>query len=312
MGMRQKIILLLALLLVSLSSYSQFKNLKIENGVSPKNDIVSINFDFQNNLWLGTSYGVYQYVNKQWTPIGIEDVYIHSLHITPKDEVWAGAWGGGAHKLFNGQWVKSEEATSGSLAINDIITDKKGNIWFATWNKGITMFDSKKWTNFHRENSNLADNSVISLGLDNKGNVWAGTYRGLSVYDGKSWKSFTRDNSDLPNNDVYALAKAKSNRMWVGTCGGLVLLDSNRVYHVFNTYNSSIPSNTILTVLEDESGNVWIGTNKGLTKYDGTNWFTYTMENSNILEDHVQTLKIYNNKLYIGTSLGLSILELTK
>lgn len=44
----------------------------------------------------------------------------------------------------------------------------------------------------------------------------------------------------------------------------------------YNASNSGLPYNTVYAVTTDNAGNVWVGTDGGLTKFDGTNWVTYT------------------------------------
>ncbi|MBK8581056.1 MAG: hypothetical protein IPL86_04215 [Flavobacteriales bacterium] len=45
---------------------------------------------------------------------------------------------------------------------------------------------------------------------------------------------------------------------------------------VYNTINSDIPANQIGTLVIDASGNKWIGTSSGISKFDNTNWSTYS------------------------------------
>ncbi len=308
--MTKKIFFTQLLLLLTTALFAQFTNNTITQEVSPKNDIVAISFDEQEQLWVGTSYGIYKKENDTWKTIGQDNMFIRDLHITPTGEVWAGRLNGGVLKLNNDQWEKSAEATAQSNSANAILTDQSGRTWFATWNKGLTMFDGEKWHNIDNKNSELLDKTILSLTVDKNNNLWVGTYRGLSCFDGNKWINFTRDNSQLPNNDIYALCPAKKNKVWVGTCGGLALVTTNGIEKTYSFANSGLPSNTILTLVEDHKNNLWIGTNKGLTKFDGKKWKTYTMENSNLLENRVQTLVVKDKKLYVGTSLGLSILDL--
>src|SRR6188768_290948 len=80
----------------------------------------------------------------------------------------------------------------------DILQDRKGNLWFATW-LGIIKYDGKLFTNYTLK-ENLIHFHVFSLYEDKKGNLWFGTARGgLYKYNGKTFTLFTTKDG-LPHN----------------------------------------------------------------------------------------------------------------
>lgn len=305
----KKIFVISCFLIISLCIQAQWTNMQIEPGISPKNDITSICFDKSGNLWVGTSYGIYKYKLGQWKAESPEGIYVLAMHIDKDDTKWGGIWGGGVYKHKPGkEWENVKEA-SVSISTNAIISGNNNDLWIGTWDKGLILFDGDKWINHKAKDVAIGDNSILSLAKSGK-EIWVGTYHGLSVYNGNNWTLYNRENSPLPDNDVYALCAGK-NSLWIGTCNGLASLTSGK-WAIYPKEKYNIQGDIILAVAEDANGNVWVGTNKGLTVFKGENKKTYTMANSNLIENRIQTIAIYNNKIYVGTSLGISMLDLSE
>ncbi len=62
--------------------------------------------------------------------------------------------------------------------------DAQGNKWIGTYGGGLARFDGVNWTVYDTSNSELPDNRLYYLAIDDaKGNVWIGTENGgLAVY----------------------------------------------------------------------------------------------------------------------------------
>lgn len=305
----KKLFIISCLLFICAYIQAQWTNIQIEPGMSPKNDIISICFDKQGTMWVATSYGVYKEENGQWRPQGVEDIYAQTLYIGRDETAWAGVWGGGVFRYKQGETWENVKEASVSISTNAIVETGKDHLWIGTWDKGLLMYDGKKWINYKAAEVPIGDNSILSLAADDS-KIWIGTYHGLSSFDGKNWKLYNRDSSPLPDNDIYSLHAGK-NGLWIGTCNGLAFLQKGN-WTAYPKGKNGISGDVILSVKEDIKGNVWVGTNKGLTVFNDTKWKTYTMENSNLLENRIQTITIHDNKIYIGTSLGISMLNLSE
>lgn len=86
--------------------------------------------------------------------------------------------------------------------VYDILQDTEGYMWFATDN-GISRFDGSKFTNFNIEDG-LPTNSIISLAIDQEGNIYAGTKRrGIYKLQKGRFNLVVADSrSDYPNNKI--------------------------------------------------------------------------------------------------------------
>ena len=306
----KKLLLPLLLILFILPSFSANKwtTYKIEEGYSPKNDIYSICFDKQGNLWAGTNYGVYKKEAGKWTAQGVENIYVQSLYIDYNGTKWAGLYGGGVYKsLAGGKWENVKDA-SPTNSVNVISADNKGNTWVGDCAGGAINYDGKHWISYKADKVKLGDNSVTSIACDTKDNMWFGTYHGVSKLGNGTWTLFNKENSKLPVNDVYSLAADSKGNIWIGTCNGLAKLSAN-TWTIYKKENSGLVDNLILSLAEDSFGNIWVGTNKGVSVFDGSKWKTYTAENSKLVHNRVQTIKAWNKKVYIGTTKGISVFE---
>ncbi len=88
---------------------------------------------------------------------------------------------------------------------------------------------------------------------------------------------YNKGTSAMPSNNIEAIAIDAQNNIWIGTYDqGLVKFDGQNWEH-FNSQNSDLPRNDIYDLKFDSDGNLWIGSLFGITKYDGTNFTTYTI-----------------------------------
>ena len=132
---------------------------------------------------------------------------------------------------------------------------------------------------------------------------------GITVYNELTgFKLYNRENSKLPANDVYSLCADSKNNIWIGTTNGLALF-TGKSWTIYKKENAGLPSNLILSIAEDQKGFIWVGTDKGISLFNGKKWTTYTVENSSLVDNRVQTIKVHQNKIYIGTGKGISIVE---
>jgi ligand-binding sensor domain-containing protein len=304
-------IFLLLFLFVTFCSYSQNKwtTLRISDTYSPKNDISAIQFDKAGNMWAGTWCGLYKMINGEWKSAGLQNVYIQTFYIDNQNTKWAGAWGSGLSKSDDGvSWTAIKDIQPAG-SINIVTADHRGTIWVGDWNCGVFSYKSGKWNSYKPEQISLGDNTVTSIAFDSKNNKWLGTYHGITVYNELTGsKLYNRENSQLPANDVYSLCADSKNNIWIGTTNGLALF-TGKSWTIYKKENTGLPSNLILSIAEDQKGFIWVGTDKGVSLFNGKKWITYTVENSSLVDNRVQTIKVRQNKIYIGTGKGLSIVE---
>jgi len=212
-------------------------------------------------------------------------------------------------------FIETTTTTSktGPISITrNILQDRKGNLWFATW-EGIIKYDGKLFTNFTNidslrrfhvfsiledktgnlwfgtigagiyryngtsfvnftEKDGLAHNSTACFFEDKDGKIWIGTQGGISIYNGKSFTNFTT-NEGLTNNDVNAIVADNSGKIWVGTRGEACIYQANFFSNLVTNEGKTFTN--VRSIIKDTKGNMWFGGNDGLWEYNGNSFINH-------------------------------------
>lgn len=161
-----------------------------------------------------------------------------------------------------------------SEGIISLLIDKKGNVWVAHYNQGVSCYDrnGKQLQTYNTQNSPLKTNVVLSLGEHN-GQIWMGTDGGgISVLDPQTGKISTfghvpGDHYSLPANSILCLYTDKNNKMWAGSVrNGLINIKEvgMKTYQdVLPGQNYGLSEKTILSIYQDSDAQIWLGTDGG-------------------------------------------------
>ena len=165
--------------------------------------------------------------------------------------------------------------------INDMLQDKKGFMWFATW-EGLVRYDGYNFVRFKpdlRDSSSISSKLVYSLAEDLRGGLWVGTTHGLNYFDKKkgSFHRFSHEpgnSQSLPGNWIIDLIFDQDSNLWVATDHGLsrLSLDENRIPIRFEHYQNhpdeptSLPHNQVMSLAIDHRNHLWAGTMNGLVR----------------------------------------------
>jgi ligand-binding sensor domain-containing protein len=178
---------------------------------------------------------------------------------------------------FDPYFVESTPTTSsfapGSITRN-IIQDRKGNIWLATW-EGIIQYDGETFTNFTNKDG-LRRFHVFSVLEDSSGMLWFGTIgAGVYRYDGNRFLNLT-SKEGLVHDKMGCFYEDKAGKIWIGTMGGIsvynpALKEQKIVFSNFTT-KEGLTSNDINSIVEDQEGKIWIGARGEACTYDGENF----------------------------------------
>ena len=256
--------------------------------------------DISGNIWVGTSAGLLFKYNK------LKDIFIHQpykvkllnefpdihlqcMYADKRGFLWMGAWEGLIRydtKLNEADRFMHNPADSYSLsgnAVFGITGDSEGNIWIATADGSICVFNYrtqkfKTYAHDPNDKNSTGSNRTMSVFADSRNNIWIGTVdAGLDIYNPKEKKfNHYRYNSALPwslaNGGVRSFFEDKKGSIWIGTSsGGVSCVDWDRQHFVSiihtNDRSGSLSNNNVLSVLEDRTGKIWIGTDGGGLNY---------------------------------------------
>ncbi len=316
--------------------------------------------DVNGNLWVSSKGGDVQIFNRKLekeSRLKIRYPFekdnqtvfnVYSIFQDSKGHIWLGAKGAGLAvskapvkkglknysniEFYNYQNNPSDNQSISNDNIYDIIEDKWGNIWVATYGKGILKtkvddYSNLKFETISTDNSNLTSDLVRNLLIDKENNLWITTAFGLNLNqcteDGLSSSQFTtflqdpNNSSSLSYNDVVHAFEDQSGQMWFGTFGGGVsrLHQSREGDYYFELIDRSdgLINNEVFSILEDDLGYLWFGTESGLSRYDKRNnsFENFNRSNGFCNRNYSENtcVKLSNGQLLFGGDNGIDKID---
>ncbi|MEO6723024.1 MAG: two-component regulator propeller domain-containing protein [Ferruginibacter sp.] len=215
---------------------------------------------------------------------------------------------------------------AGSI-ISNINIDKSGNVWISFgFNGGDVMkIDSSltKYTLFPEFRTDVSNNNITTISVDNKGRVWvATTGQGICLYDvlANNFKCF--GNNVLQANSISAynitsIFQDKDGFIWLGTEGYGI----NYFHPDNNLFHSILPELDPTTnftdswsraIAEDKEGNLWMGSVNGVACYNiSKNSYSFLSNTKGhpgqLYSNSVRSILCDDHGyVWIGTALGLN------
>jgi ligand-binding sensor domain-containing protein len=244
-------------------------------GISVDHAVYSIDGDRSGNIWMGTNRHALVKMN----------VNTHEIELVPTRS------------------LNSMRLAQNNMGIRSIYVDDTDLLWIGTAKSGVAFMGQ----NIYKFESELIGD-ITAMAEDSTGHVWYGTSdKGVIGYGGT-----------LASQKVSCMACTPDGSLWVGsTQNGLTRIknETARVYSVANDSTHRIMIDDHINALTtDNIGNLWIATDGGLQVYNPrVNQFSnYTRENGKIRVNNITSLfYTNNNKMLIGTSEGLIILNIS-
>ena len=265
-------------------------------------DIRSIKSDGDSLIWIGTvSGGLFSFNGTQWNNFnvsnsGLLDNLIRDINIDQNDNIWLATTEGLC--MYDRTSWHHWNMQDNNLLTNNITSVQIGTNnekYVGTINGGILYFDSlNQFNEYTIINSNLPDNSVVAIEIDQNGQPWFLSPAAGLVTDtdtGGPWTNYNNLNSGLPTNALNCL-QFLDNELIIGSeVSGLIFKD-NDLWQYINTSNSDLPDDHILAIKIDDSQNIWAGTfNEGLCKINLQN---------KTEEVQQRTFMFYPNQIHSG------------
>lgn len=114
--------------------------------------------------------------------------------------------------------------------------------------------------------------------------------------------------SELPNNAVRALLVDSNNILWIGTENGVVKKENDDFRSLFE--EDGLALNSCWAIAEDKNKNLWFGSyGKGVSIYNGIS-FKVISKDDGLVNNEITTLFSHGNKMYVGTSDGVSVIDI--
>jgi diguanylate cyclase (GGDEF)-like protein len=210
-------------------------------------------------------------------------------------------------------------------AVNSIVQDKHGFMWFGT-QEGLNRYDGYKievYQHDHNDPRSLAHDWIWTTYVDQSGQLWVGTDGGgLSqyVYESDDFINIKHDPSDpssLSSNRIRVIFQDNEGVRWIGTDGGglnrMNAGDGGFIHYRHDPQDpSSLPGDKVEAIIEDRNGMLWIATNSGLARFDRRNQIFHRYQHDpakpdSLVDNRVRALlEDTDGGLWIGTQHGLS------
>ena len=290
-----------------------------ENSPLPYNQINDITLDFENNLIIGTEYGLARLnTNENWDVFfdegkesGLTSNIIKSVYTNLNNDIWA-CGPDGISIIHTDNTYSYLNTTNTSLPSNfakSILFENENKIWIGTTG-GLALIENDNWILYDFLGmTNIFSNHITKIiKHPNNETLFIGTLNGgLVTYDNE-FIFLNNNNSELLDNTIKDLHFDEDENLIITTTfAGLGVWTNTNLWVWFNSQiNPSLPFfiNSLGDISIDENNNIWIATMEdGLIKYANNNWTFYNSENTNLPDDNINCIKydIINNKIWIGT-----------
>ena len=319
--------------------------LQIHNQTAPNEDLNTFRkclfFDKQQQLWVGTEGDGLYILNtqnnifrhyKKNALLEMPSNSISDICAMPDGKIWLSSDGDGLLECDpNAMLFSLEKSTPNfynTLNTNNLLKiflDKNANVWLATYNGGINIFNQNKkhFTNlkeWSKQNIELANRSVLGLfSSKNSGQLYCATDGGgLNIWDynRQSWQTLKAQNNStsFPSGNVpKAILEDSRGNLWLGYFNrGLDCYNSKTKQNKHFSKNVNDPNalsgENIWALCEDKNSNIWAATlDGGLNKISTT---TNTIKRylhdpylpNSIAENNIFcVLADENNAIWLGT-----------
>ncbi len=170
----------------------------------------------------------------------------------------------------------TDSTSLGDNRIADLLLDRRGRLWIATFGAGINRLEPGTETfiryPYRRHarpgvSDSLDHGEVHVLYEDRGGTLWIGTDDGgVNRFDPETG-IFASPGKSRCVTDIY---EDRKGRLWACTCiQGLIRLDGE-TGAVVRRYGEEqgLASNSIGAIVEDEDGYLWLATGRGISRFD--------------------------------------------
>ncbi|MFD2822671.1 two-component regulator propeller domain-containing protein [Lacinutrix iliipiscaria] len=200
------------------------------------------------------------------------------------------------NKFDDGVWTDYDlsdviDSPGASFGFSDIAFAQDGTMFIGSYAHGVIGTSISGGTindirSLYSEEQNMPNQYVTSIAMDNRNQLWIGTFKGLRVlYNTSNFFSAPSLSANeivileddvpkelLSQQIISGIAVDGSNNKWIATIGaGLFYFspDGQQTIFHFTSDNSPLPSNNIIDIaIEDSDGTLYIGTDKGLLSFN--------------------------------------------
>lgn len=292
----------------------------IENSGLPSNVLLSLEADIDGFLWIGYLENYMSKFDLNTTKLvktyelsnsSIGNNRVESIAEDSYSNMWISSYS--LLSKFDGKEWFTYETTNFDLldlSFTRIYEDSLMVLWKGS-NLLILFRDKKEWVVSEIKNKHTGG----KLKEDYNKNIWLASSCGIQKFNGTRWIVYNTDNSTLPANNIAKFCFDKSNNMLVSTIPdwgekGMLIKYDGKNWSVL--YTCAADHYWIAGLEIDFSDHLWTGIlnrsgvsveqGGGLKKFDGKEWTSYDIYNSELPSNSVVQLCLDSkNNIWIGT-----------
>lgn len=313
----------------SLTARSYVKTYTAETGKLTSNNISSLSFDKNKQLWIGTEGGGANILNPVTETVthilpgensrSLSSESVTVIYHDNESRHWMGTLKGGVNiidpQISQFQTIAHDPLNPNSLVNNFaacFFEDADDNLYIGTDGGGMSIWNRKTNTfhNYRHDPANphsLTSNMVTGILIDHRNRTWVSTFGGGINKFNKATGAFQQykcinDATGIENTNVWKLYLDRENTLWATTFGSGKLYRYNEQTDRFEVFNQELYD--LVSFFEDTRGVLWAGNSHQLINIDKHNkkhrFFEMKKPVRSIYEDH-------KGNFWIGTE-GAGIL----
>ena len=153
------------------------------------------------------------------------------------------------------------------MHVEDIYQDRRGFLWIATADGGVSRFDSARFDTFGLKDG-LPNLTVMAIAEDADGRLLFGTFGGgIAAYDGRGFQVYTTEHG-LPSNEILGLQAQPDGSILAMTGAGVAWFAEGRCIRSITEVGGQ-PLERVYDMATDASGTTWLATLRGVLSLDG-------------------------------------------
>lgn len=244
----------------------------------PNNEVRALSIDSQNKIWMATNGGIAQFDGTtpygNWifynSDSGLKSNDVQAITIGTADQPFIGMTSHGIMKFDGNSWndcLIEDAVIPNSLVSKMVYSHDSTHIFMATLFEGLVKFNVEQPINtifFNTLNSDMPNDKVFDVMVDDDGQVWVATDGGLASFNGTDATNWERYYDVAFGSTHHSVLQHSNGNIYVGTkTEGLRSFDGTNWHeHTNNNLND------IYSILEDNDGNILVGQQGALSIFN--------------------------------------------
>ena len=215
-----------------------------------------------------------------------------------------------ASELFiysNGAMKKIKNSKKFRFGVSHYIN---GKIYIYVKKQGLFTLSNGKFSSvLGTENFKTKKQTIYGVFEKDNGLVIITRKSGIYFLKSGVLEKINHDNELISKTTIYRAISLSSGGYALATYDGILLLNEELNVEQHISRDNGLITNNVRSLYEDFEGNLWAGTNDGISKIRLKSGIRYFDKSVSKINSTISRLKFFNNKIYLATETGLSVLK---